>query len=73
MIKKSVLIVFTLFMVSFLEAKGVPPLKTQQKTVQYLDRLSQQAERLKQVQQEKMQHLKDLKASILDRAFRGEI
>ncbi len=48
-----------------------PPLKTQQKTVQYLDRLSQKTEQLKQVQQEKMQHLKALKASILDRAFRG--
>ena len=50
-----------------------PPLKTQQKTVQYLDRLSQKTERLKQVQQEKMQNLKDFKASILDRAFRGEL
>ena len=50
-----------------------PPLKTQQKTVQYLDQISQQTERLKQVQQEKMQNLKDIKASILDRAFRGEI
>ncbi|QOR61204.1 restriction endonuclease subunit S [Sulfurovum sp. ST-21] len=51
----------------------IPPLKTQQKTVQYLDQLSQKTEKLKQVQQEKMQHLKDLKASILDRAFRGEL
>ena len=49
------------------------PLKTQQKTVQYLDQLSQKTETLKQVQQEKMQSLKDLKASILDRAFRGEL
>ena len=51
----------------------IPPLKTQQKIVQYLDQLSQKTETLKQVQQEKMQSLKDLKASILDRAFRGEL
>jgi len=50
-----------------------PPLKTQQKTVQYLDQLSQKTQALKKAQQEKMQNLKDLKASILDRAFRGEI
>ncbi len=51
----------------------LPPLKTQQKTVQYLDQLSQKTETLKQVQQEKMQSLIALKASILDRAFRGEL
>ncbi|MBA1419619.1 MAG: restriction endonuclease subunit S [Epsilonproteobacteria bacterium] len=51
----------------------IPPLKTQQKTVQYLDQLSQKNQALKKVQQEKMQSLKDLKASLLDRAFRGEI
>ncbi|KYJ85823.1 restriction endonuclease subunit S [Sulfurovum riftiae] len=50
-----------------------PPLETQQKTVQYLDQLSQKTERLKEVQTEKMESLKALKASILDRAFRGEI
>ncbi len=49
------------------------PLKTQQKTVQYLDQLSQKTQALKKEQQEKMQSLKDLKASILDRAFRGEL
>ena len=48
-------------------------LAVQQKTVQYLDQISQKTERLKQVQQEKMQSLKDLKASLLDRAFRGEL
>jgi len=51
----------------------IPPLNIQQKTVQYLDQLSQKTEKLKQVQQEKMQSLKDLKASLLDRAFRGEL
>ena len=58
-----------------LEAFEVPlvSLEEQQKTVQYLDQLSQKTETLKQVQQEKMQSLKALKASILDRAFRGEL
>ena len=51
----------------------IPPLETQQKTVQYLDQLSQKTEKLKQAQQEKMQSLKNLKASLLDRAFRGEL
>lgn len=49
------------------------PLHIQQKTVQYLDQLSQKTETLKQVQTEKMESLKALKASILDQAFRGEI
>jgi len=51
----------------------LPPLKNQQKTVQYLDQLSQKTQALKKAQQEKMQSLKDLKASLLDRAFRGEL
>ncbi|MCB4775364.1 MAG: restriction endonuclease subunit S, partial [Sulfurovum sp.] len=51
----------------------IPPLAAQQKTVTYLDQLSQKTEKLKQAQQEKMQSLKDLKASLLDRAFRGEL
>ena len=45
----------------------------QQKTVQYLDALSQKVAHLKEVQQEKTEQLKALKASILDRAFRGEL
>ena len=51
----------------------LPPLSIQQKTVTYLDQLSQKTEKLKQAQQEKMQSLKNLKASLLDRAFRGEL
>ncbi len=51
----------------------LPPLPIQQKTVQYLDALSQKVAHLKQVQQEKTEQLKALKASILDRAFRGEL
>ncbi len=52
---------------------SLPPLKIQQKTVTYLDSISQKVEKLKQVQKEEMENLKSLKASILDRAFRGYI
>lgn len=48
-------------------------LKTQQKTVSYLDEISQKMEKIKQIQKEKMQSLKALKASILDQAFKGEL
>ena len=60
---------------SMLENIEVPfiSLETQQKTVQYLDQLSQKTETLKQVQTQKMESLKALKASILDKAFRGEL
>jgi len=51
----------------------VPPLKTQQKTVTYLDSISKELETLKQTQKEKMESLVALKASILDQVFRGEL
>jgi len=51
----------------------IPPLSIQQKTVTYLDSISQKVEKLKSVQKEKMQSLIALKASILDQAFRGEL
>jgi type I restriction enzyme S subunit len=51
----------------------IPPLPTQQKVVTYLDDLSEKIERVKTVQKEKMDSLKALKASILDKAFRGEL
>ena len=51
----------------------LPPLKTQQKVVSYLDEISQKMQILKQIQKEKMQSLKALKASILDQAFKGEL
>jgi len=51
----------------------LPPLKTQQKTVNYLNKISLHAERVKELQKEKMGHLKALKASILDQAFRGKL
>ncbi|MGJ0321882.1 restriction endonuclease subunit S [Aliarcobacter cryaerophilus] len=47
--------------------------KTQQKVVSYLDEISQKMEKIKNLQKEKMQSLKELKASILDKAFKGEL
>ena len=51
----------------------LPPLQIQQKTVKYLDQISEKTEILKRVQSDEMENLKALKASILDRAFRGEL
>ena len=51
----------------------LPPLKTQQKVVLYLDKISQKMEKIKQIQKEKMESLKALKASILDQVFKGEL
>jgi len=51
----------------------VPPLNIQQKTVSYLDEISQKVEKIKSVQKDKMESLVALKASILDQAFRGEL
>jgi type I restriction enzyme S subunit len=49
------------------------PLQIQQKVVKYLDDISTKIEKVKEIQKEKMKSLKDLKASILDKAFRGEL
>ncbi|MFP4487404.1 MAG: restriction endonuclease subunit S [Campylobacterales bacterium] len=49
----------------------LPPLHIQQKVVKYLDEISQKIEKVKQVQKEKMDNLKALKASILDSPFGG--
>ena len=51
----------------------LPPRKNQQKVVVYLDEISNKMEKIKQIQKEKMQSLKALKASILDKAFKGEL
>ena len=51
----------------------LPPLKTQQKVVSYLDEISNKMEKIKNLQKKKMQSLKALKASILDQAFKGEL
>jgi len=50
-----------------------PPLDIQTQTVAYLDSIRTKVEILKQVQNDKITHLKALKASILDRAFKGEL
>ena len=47
--------------------------KTQQKVVSYLDEISNKMEKIKNLQKKKMQSLKELKASILDKAFKGEL
>ena len=49
------------------------PLNIQQKVVKYLDEISEKIEKVKSVQKVKMDSLKALKASILDRAFRGAL
>ena len=51
----------------------IPPLQTQQKVVSYLDEISNKMEKIKNLQKKKMQSLKELKASILDKAFKGEL
>jgi len=60
---------------TMLEEFQVPvvPLSQQQKTVIYLDKISQKIEKIKSVQKEKMESLVALKASILDQAFRGKL
>ncbi|WP_198304819.1 restriction endonuclease subunit S [Arcobacter vandammei] len=50
---------------------SLPPLETQQKVVSYLDEISSKIEKIKELQKSKMQSLKELKASILDKAFKG--
>lgn len=52
---------------------SIPPFPIQQKIVNYLDKISLHVNKVKQLQKEKMDNLKALKASILDKAFRGEL
>lgn len=49
------------------------PLPIQQKVVEYLDSISKKMEKVTSIQKERMETLKALKASILDKAFRGEL
>lgn len=51
----------------------LPPIQIQQKIVKYLDEILERTEKIKSIQKEKMESLKALKASILDKAFRGEL
>lgn len=52
---------------------SIPPLPIQQKVVTYLDEITNKIEKVKSIQKDKMDSLKALKASILDKAFRGEL
>lgn len=49
------------------------PLNIQQEVVKYLNEVSQKIEKVKSIQKEKMENLKALKASILDKAFKGKL
>ncbi len=51
----------------------LPPLPIQQKVVTYLDEITNKIEKVKSVQKDKMDSLTALKASLLDKAFRGEL
>lgn len=51
----------------------LPPLPIQQKTVEYLDSIATKVDKIKQLNEQKLENLKALKASILDKAFRGEL
>ncbi|AIT10203.1 hypothetical protein LO80_09625 [Candidatus Francisella endociliophora] len=51
----------------------LPPLQTQQQTVEYLDSIATKVDKIKQLNEQKLENLKALKASILDKAFRGEL
>ncbi|PPK60506.1 type I restriction enzyme S subunit [Malaciobacter marinus] len=49
------------------------PLNIQQEVVKYLNEVSKKIEKVKSIQKEKMENLKALKASILDKAFKGKL
>lgn len=52
---------------------SVPNLETQQKIVQQLDKLSTETKRLEAMYQQKLDSLEELKKSILQKAFSGEL
>ena len=51
----------------------LPPVNEQENIVKYLNIIFEKTEKIKQVQKEKMDNLVALKASVLDRAFKGEL
>jgi len=51
----------------------LPPLSEQKKIVDYLDSLREKVGKLKQLQQKQLEELNELKNSILDKAFKGEL
>ena len=59
----------------FLEKTRIPlpPLSEQKKIVAYLDNLREKVNKLKQIQEEQLRDLVELKKSILDRAFSGKL
>lgn len=60
---------------SMIENLQVPDisLPIQQQTVEYLDSIATKVDKIKQLNEQKLENLKALKASILDKAFRGEL
>ena len=50
-----------------------PPLEEQQKIVQQLDELQEQIKKLEQIYEQKIKDLDELKQSILQKAFNGEL
>ncbi|MEM1578039.1 MAG: restriction endonuclease subunit S [Candidatus Pacearchaeota archaeon] len=51
----------------------LPPLSEQKKIVDYLDNLREKIEKLKKLQEEQLKDLEELKKSILEKAFAGEL
>jgi type I restriction enzyme S subunit len=51
----------------------LPPLSEQKKIVAYLDNLREKIDKLKQLQQKQLEELTELKNSILEKAFTGEL
>jgi len=51
----------------------LPPLSEQKRIVVYLDNLREKVEKLKKLQEEQLKDLEELKKSILEKAFKGEL
>jgi type I restriction enzyme S subunit len=51
----------------------LPPLKQQQTTVQNLEAFSAETERLESIYKQKLTDLEELKKSILQKAFEGQL
>lgn len=51
----------------------LPPIETQKQIVQQLDRLQAETKKLEAVYQKKMDNLEELKKSVLEKAFNGEL
>jgi type I restriction enzyme, S subunit len=52
---------------------AIPPMKDQEQIVQKLDTLSEETKRLEAIYQTKIENLEELKKSILQKAFNGEL